>query len=244
MIILYIPFPRILAGDLSSLVNQWQVNHQKNSKEPLIIIYQGEDFDQDLIEPLSSVYICAHGYRTQHLEVGNNAKLAVAQCINMLTLAERFTNDLLPVVHCLAKVHLYCCGIHEKNKVLANLFKTHLLRTSFHIFFYNGNITIPDVQGQRWSFGAAGATYVDNTISSVHHISSNDGGEVFTDRLSIKDRDLLFWRENARLNRIDKYLEQQKKRRHEKFSLFRGLSRKAESEASGEELNKVVDKII
>jgi hypothetical protein len=72
MIILYIPFSREHAGDLSDLVCQWHVNHKKHYVETILIIYKGDEFDQDLIEPLSSVYICAHGYDSRTLAVGNH----------------------------------------------------------------------------------------------------------------------------------------------------------------------------
>jgi hypothetical protein len=80
MIILYIPFPRKQAGDLSDLVNQWQLNHKKNSSEALWIIYQNDDFDQDLIEALTSVYICVHG-DDHNLQLGNHRDIEKAQLI-------------------------------------------------------------------------------------------------------------------------------------------------------------------
>jgi len=149
MIILYIPFSREQAGDLSDLVCQWQVNHKKHYVETILVIYKGDEFDQDLIESLSSVYICAHGYDSRPLAVGNHRIIEQAQCLNMVNLAERFNNDFLLVAHCIPYIHLYCCGNQEKNRALALSFKSNLLRPNANILFYKGMITIPDERGQR-----------------------------------------------------------------------------------------------
>ena len=220
MIILYIPFPRAQAGDLGPLITRWQINHKRNSLEEMVAIFQNDDYDHESIISHSSVYICAHGYEDELLEVGNDLLVNKAQRVNMVTLAERFTNDLIPISFRLSFVHLYCCGSHKKNKSLALNLKDNLLRSEFDIRFYSGNVTIADEKGCQWSFGNEGKKPVENTCSFLHNVLREDISNLSWER-SIKQKSHMFWHKEARMKRMDGYFKLGKKARQAQVEFFR-----------------------
>lgn len=220
MIILYVPFTREQAGDLSYLVNLWQENHNHTSTLPLRIIYHNDNYDQGVVKSPSSIYICAHGYHNSILHVGNNSEFAEATRLDMATLGERFNNDFVPIAHKITLIHLYCCGDEKKNKTMAHLFKHYLLRPDCTIMFYNGALTIADAEGKQWSLGADKKTPVENSASFL--FSGHDGdSEQSSERLSIKEQDKYEWRQNARLQRQQTFFARQKSRRTEFHSTLR-----------------------
>lgn len=200
MIILYIPFVRDEAGDLTDLVCRWKDNHPHPATQPLTIIYHNDDYEQEDISYGTSIYICAHGFDEHKLKVGNNRDPQKASYVDAARLAGRFNQDFIPIAYKLSAVHLYCCGSATKNAYLAQQFKENLLRPVRAVVFYNGMLSIPDQFGNRWSFGQNKPVPVDFTADFSFYDTSEEDVPA-TRRRSIKDLDLDDWLEEGRINR-------------------------------------------
>ncbi|CEG58760.1 hypothetical protein [Legionella fallonii] len=154
MIVLYVPFAHHAAGDLTSSVEHWKKNHQLNSSHPIRIIFYGDDSDLDTAllanEPLE-IFICAHGADEHPNQLANNSDFSKTNWLDIKEVAARFNSDFLIVAHQISAIHCYCCGSDHKNKALASLFRTHLLRSGMPIFSYGGSLFGADHKGILWA---------------------------------------------------------------------------------------------
>jgi hypothetical protein len=224
MMILYIPFPRDEAGDLTPLVQLWQENHLRVSCESLIVLYQKDEYEQDLILPGSSLYICAHGYDSPLLEIGNNVQHDEALRINISTLASRITDDFLPIAYQLSHIHLYCCGSKSKNLNMSHRLQEDLLRSECVIVSYSGSITPADIKGRMWSWWEGTAIPVEHTAMRVFPTSNEESER----RVSLRERS---WREEDRIRRHCKFFKEHR-REH-----YRALRNVLSNEIAGSTLN-------
>jgi len=222
MIILYIPFLRSEAGDLTNLVELWKMSHQRSTAEPLIIIYHNDDYDQEVISSGTSLYICAHGYENCSLHVYNNSDPEKASFLHIADLAKQFNNDFLPIAHRLSIIHMYFCGSEYKNRCITQQFKQNLLRPDCPIVFYNGTITIPDAFGQRWSLGQGKKVPIDAT--AVYSFCATDkDDEPIPKYIPLKEQYSGTWIEEARAQRHYQFFDRLEKARESLLAKKRAL---------------------
>jgi hypothetical protein len=224
MMILYIPFLRDEAGDLTHLVQLWQENHLRASGESLIVLYQKDEYDQDLILPGSSLYICAHGYDSPFLEIGNKVRRDEAVRINISTLASRITDDFLPIAYQLSQIHLYCCGSKSKNLSMSQHLQANLLRSECVIVSYSGTITPADIKGRMWSWREGSTVPVERTAIRIFPTPCEESDR----RVSLRERS---WREEDRMRRHCKFFKERRREHH------RALKKDLSTEIVGSALN-------
>ncbi|MBL7481836.1 RNA-binding protein [Legionella bononiensis] len=168
MKILYVPFSREKAGDLTNLVNIWKENHLKNYNSPIKIVYFNEHAGIAPEDVTFEVFICAHGCdEINFMFVGNHVDFSKADFIDIQTVAERFNHDFLYYSTQIISTHLYCCGNYQKNKSIAEQFQANVLGTVGIINYYNGSITTVDEQGKQWSLGGSKPVPVAETARKI-----------------------------------------------------------------------------
>ncbi|KTC81608.1 hypothetical protein [Legionella brunensis] len=215
MIILYIPFEFSEAGDLTKLANIWITNHKSNSIEEIKLIYHNEDYDQEAINYGSTIFVLAHGYNNKPGQVANNSDGDLAIFIDMKTVAERFTQDTLPVAHCFYSVHTYFCGEQSINSQRAVSFQSQCLRTeNSPIYYYDGSIYTPDAKGVRFA-------EVNNQFFPIElhqHELSSKPADLDPEKIPLKLRGIMEMIEKALPKRREKFFDRCKEDRHRLFA--------------------------
>ncbi|WED42108.1 hypothetical protein [Legionella cardiaca] len=152
MIILYIPFLKDKAGDLSNLAQIWVNNHKNNSQEEILVIYFGDRYSQKFVKAKSNIYILGHGYENKPGQIANHSQEELATFIDMATLSMRFNYDMLSIAHLFGSIHIYCCGSNEINQQRAWVFSKNYLRSDgLPIFYYSASVFSPDEHNVRWA---------------------------------------------------------------------------------------------
>ncbi|KTD49165.1 hypothetical protein [Legionella quateirensis] len=168
MKVLYVPYPRENAGDLTKLVDIWKENHLKNYNSPIQIMYFNEDAGKALRNVTFEVFICIHGSEDpSFMFFGNHVDYSKADFIDIQTVADRFNQDFLYYSSQIISTHLYCCGNHQKNKSIADQFQAKVLGTTGTIKYYDGSITALDEQGKQWSYRGSKPVPVVDTVRTI-----------------------------------------------------------------------------
>lgn len=136
MIILYIPFAKDEAGDLSQAAEAWVINHRNNSIESIMVIHHQDEFRRAEILYASSLYVLAHGCDDVNM-IANHIDETKGQRISISTLTDRFNQDILAIAHSIGFIHIYCCGTEQDNELRARQFQSGYLRAeNSPIYFY------------------------------------------------------------------------------------------------------------
>lgn len=152
MIILYVPFPRNQAGDLTASMDSWVKNHTQNFGNTIQVIFYQDEIDYDAIPPYASIYLCAHGSSDAELKLYNNRNLAISNSISIEETARRLSNEFVFIHYKIQDIHLYCCGSQEKNYQLAKLIQGNLPDIQENrIHYYRGSLMSANQSGQLFS---------------------------------------------------------------------------------------------
>lgn len=226
MIILYVPFERHKAGDLVNLVNWWKHNQNTKLSAPLLIIYHKDKINYDAIGEISNLYICAHGYSDDSpLGLGNYSCLATAELLKIPEVADHFNQDFVPIAYKIMAIHLYCCGSQKKNKQITELFRQNMLRPECPLYYYNGILTIADLNGTQWSFGVGKPIPVESVLAKLFYVEPEN---LCPERKSIKQETFESGLEQARIDRRNRFFDRQKNDREERLWLKRRAAPKEE----------------
>lgn len=219
MIILYIPFEKPDAGDLTYNALFWQKNHMKNSMEELKIIYFNEDFDEETIEKNTTIFVLAHGFDSEPVLANSVHKEII---IPIETLVERFNRDFVVAAHQLGTIHLYCCGGKAKNAFLAKEFQQALMRPEYsNINYYTGVLYVPNDENKLM-------TRINNkdipaVAESLHAIHEEIEPEYY--RKTIKTGLLQFYKQRAKESHRINYFSLNREHRSELLLFKRGINR-------------------
>lgn len=230
MIILYIPFSRDKAGDLTLQTELWQKNHRLSSERTIAIIYHNDEIDTDILPFRVEVYICAHGFSNSDLMVVSSKE----EQVDLVTVATRFNQDLFSVFNKFSAIHLYCCGTKNKNKQLATILSDNLLRPEYPIYYYSGTLFAPDNKGVKRSMDASQVQIPVEQTQQFIYKPVIDTVEC-TDRPFLKDYSVSIWLEEAVQNRRDAFFAGVRTRREEKINSLRSPSTKKPEEPDNQE---------
>lgn len=151
MIILYVPFSRIDAGDLVGPLETWIKNWLNNELGSIMILYYGDPIGPELFNNDTKIYICGHGTSDARLEIRNHHNWEQSLGVDIDTVALRFSYDFLFMHHKIKAIHIYCCGVAGKNQAMAAVFKEHILLFDCPLYSYSGALYPADLYGQLWS---------------------------------------------------------------------------------------------
>ncbi|KTD47375.1 RNA binding protein (contains ribosomal protein S1 domain) [Legionella rubrilucens] len=179
MLILYVPFPRDNAGDLTFAMDQWVNTHVNHFGNTIQVIYYQDEIDYDAIPAQATIYLCSHGSSGEELELYNHSDLDLSESISMDEAAKRFSSDFLFVHYKIQDLHLYCCGSKEKNDAMAKLIQNNLPAIQENrIHYYQGSLTSPTQNGQLFSIVGSSWLPVAQVRSTLPHAQEeNTAGE-------------------------------------------------------------------
>lgn len=215
MIILYLPFQENETGDLLPKLTSWQRSNNFYKKNTLIVKHQ-DNYDDEFADENVTIYICAHGSdELFDFNLYNASSNALSIDTNIL--AQRFECDFMSIAHKIRKIHLYCCGVYEKNQMMAQTLRSSILRgQNYDICFYDGSISIPDPFGQRTSIKTNFSFFSGKTISrrAIKEVKSTIKADISPEinddlpfRPSIKIMDSNFFGQECRDKRREAYLK-------------------------------------
>lgn len=218
MIILYVPFPKENAGDLTNSLEIWLKNHRLNHFSSIRIVYHNEQFALDTAGESLEIYVCAHGDNFEEI-IGNHIDEDSASLINTTALAARFNDDFYPCSASIDVIHLYICGNKEKNRNLAATFKSYLSDLATRtVYYYHGSLYGADAEGSLFGFHKRRKLPIDQL-----KLTAPDHNMPFAKntRIPIKEQSFLTFLEQVEERKRNQVAKTQKEKRVVFFTRLR-----------------------
>ncbi|KTD09135.1 RNA binding protein (contains ribosomal protein S1 domain) [Legionella gratiana] len=215
MKILYIPFHE--ENDLVLSAINWK---KRLSNENLLIIQHGQPIDYKVIENSGdtiTIYVLAHGMDSSlepfHLASKANITSTTTK-LDIKEIAERFNSDFVCIHHKIVSIKLYFCNNQGNQKSIAERFNQNLTLFTSSIDYYAGTLFAPMNDKIKYSL-FDGTWYKAAQVRTTLYpqIASMDSDV----RLTVKERSLLKFLEDAKQKRFNTMIQRQHKARQERI---------------------------
>ncbi|KTD69983.1 RNA binding protein (contains ribosomal protein S1 domain) [Legionella santicrucis] len=215
MKILYIPFHE--ENDLCIAAIDWK---ERLSEENILIIQHGQPINYNAIKKevgTISLYILAHGMDSfsQPFHLASHSNLtSKTTTLDIEKIADRFNSDFVYLHHKINRIKLYFCNNKGNQKLIAERFNNNLILFSSSIDYYAGFITPPWGDKKKYSL-FYGVWYRTSKVRSTLYQKREPLD--LDIKLTVKERSILEFLENAKQKRLDAALQRQRKAREERL---------------------------